>query len=99
MTFTDEDLKRLKEKITEGIKEQDGCLTVFMDHAQALLARLEAAENTITAERCPDCPDQGWYWYRQPSTEDAGQAQCQYCFVTPNSLFHALEAWKKAAGK
>lgn len=94
--FTDDDLKRWK---AFSLQNSDGAYHIDMEGLQALLARLEVAENTITAERCPDCPDQGWYAFQQPSTGEVEQEQCEFCCSVKNSRFHALEAWCKVTGK
>ena len=48
MTFTDEDLKRLKEDLKKRTGENVLCRYLTYDDVDALLLRLEAAENCIT---------------------------------------------------
>ncbi len=43
-----------------------------------------------SAEHCQNCPDQGWFWkYNDMGEPD--QAQCQWCEVTPNSVFNVMK--------
>jgi hypothetical protein len=52
MTFSDDDLKRLKE-----VANKEGMTVIGMDDCNALLARLEAAERclTPTTDYCMQC--------------------------------------------
>lgn len=53
MTFTDEDLKQLKDDIEKTEKSGD-CIHILTPHLKALLARLEAAERNMGghSEKC-----------------------------------------------
>lgn len=85
MAFSDEDLKRLKEKISKTGDEEDHF--VYIEKAEALIARLAAAEKSIElvqAESPCNC-------IASPSGHSIFDAKCMRCRI--------LEAWRKAAGR
>lgn len=41
-------------------------------------------------EKCPDCPDQGWY--ASGADLQWEQLQCEFCYRNPNSLFNVSRA-------
>lgn len=49
MSFTDEDIKKLKERIGECSHWPNGGVTTSLEYLESLLARLEAAETFIDA--------------------------------------------------
>lgn len=63
------------------------------------LARLQAAEAAVIAERCPHCLDQGFWINQNEHTGDPEQVQCEWCATNPNSRFQKEIVWRKAAGK
>lgn len=91
MGFSDEQLKRLKEEVHMGT------WTLRYHALNAILHRLECAEKALFSERCPNCPDQG-FWV-QESQGVAEQFQCGWCETTPNSRFLAEIAWRKSKGE
>lgn len=94
-TFKDDKLKSLRDACEN---DPDGKVKGYSLDFLALLHRLEAAEAIQSAERCPDCPDQGWYGFMHPRTQEAEQAECEFCKTNPKSRFHAIEAWRKSKG-
>lgn len=91
MSFSDEDLKRLK----ENIKSREGKYSplVYVDRydAKALLARLEAAENGMEALE----------GLLEAVLKDSKE-NCSMSGFTGAREFdarHALKAWRKAAGR
>ena len=48
------------------------------------------------AQRCPHCPDQGWYSDLDRHTGDPVQVQCEFCCTVPDSLFNVHERVKAA---
>ena len=40
-------------------------------------------KSLMTAESCPNCPNQGWYEWR-----GLEHIQCEWCYLTANSLFN-----------
>lgn len=53
----------------------------------------ELIQSLLIAERCPNCPDQGWYSWGL--TEEPEQVQCEWCGTTETSLFKAKERAKE----
>jgi DNA-directed RNA polymerase subunit M/transcription elongation factor TFIIS len=54
------------------------------------------AEKLATSEKCPNCNDVGWFteWRRTTSGDpEPEQCQCEFCELTPNSKFHALNTF------
>lgn len=85
MNFSDDDLKRLKDKLASGPGEIV-MLIVSAYELQALLARLEAAE--LCKESLMDLLNHGLE-YENGSTHQAD----------PELAKRRIEAWCKAAGK
>jgi hypothetical protein len=91
----------------EAEKARDEMM-VYVEHDHAVMygkllaaerdnAALRAdAEKVKNAERCPNCPDQGWYAVRDRYTGDPAQEQCEWCETMPNSLFNALRNFDAA---
>lgn len=85
MTFTDNDLKQLKETLSKfGIDPGIDVCNYFeaSDEIAALLSRLEAAENVVTASQALKSAEQIMYGNSTILRE----------------YNEALEAWRKAAG-
>lgn len=83
LTFTDDDLKRLKEVAMRTNHDSDETVTCYGE-LRALIARLEAAEkaNAMLLLVCQD--DRQSYEYSEGVLSQAEDA---------------MEAWRKAAGK
>ncbi len=41
-------------------------------------------------ESCPYCPDQGWYAKHGCHYGEPEKIQCEWCHVTPNSVFNII---------
>lgn len=104
MTFTDEDLKRLKEKILDGdFTSQE------TSDLEALLARLEAIERMerylthddtciLNYQEAGEPTSDGGYrtkfkgkWYQSKPIDETPQCDCD--------LEEAYKAWRKECGK
>jgi hypothetical protein len=61
-----------------------------MNPAKSILALIAASNARANAEtvRCPNCPDQGWY-YRLIAIHPEPE-QCQFCYSEPNSVFNRV---------
>lgn len=67
---------------------------------RALIAENEQLKKCLDAERCPNCPDQGWFAVQiggcdsdgENDTRESVQEQCQWCYQNENSLFNARKA-------
>lgn len=44
-------------------------------------------------EKCPYCPDQGWYMVGDPYNPEP--EQCQWCYENPKSVFNKTENEKR----
>ena len=44
------------------------------------------------AQRCPNCPDRGWYVVANRNTGEPEQEQCEYCYTVPDSLFNVIQS-------
>lgn len=49
-----------------------------------------------SAQRCPNCPDQGWYAEADPRSGDPVQVQCEFCYTLPDSMFNVHQRVKAA---
>ena len=94
--FSDEDLKQLKYSANK-----EGMTTIGMDECNALLARLEAAEDIVErAERewskywHDDDPASAWHKEKPYDWKLRPDNSC-----TPCGHFDSFAAWRKSAGK
>lgn len=54
-------------------------------------------ERLRNAQRCPNCPDQGWYVVANRNTGEPEQEQCEFCCTVADSLFNVIESARAPA--
>ena len=82
-------------KVTTGAGADLCDLAVTAERYRRMAELVEAAQALREARRCPNCEDVGWYIQPEYHTGEAEQAQCQWCYETPDSRFNALAALDK----
>ena len=90
-TFTDDDLKQLKERQANESGMDFEWFEIDNDVLEALLARLEAAEKAMYELR-------GFYVCRTHGCPNDGMDRATECDHDKRSLV-PFEAWRKACGK
>lgn len=98
MTFTDDDLKRLKGAILAILKE-DGRTSIYLQMIQvtSLLARLEAAELGVASLQAIGALPEGYCFC--PSDRDANSSHNKNHVGECFDARKAIQAWRKSAGK